>query len=161
MSRALNVLEESDSPFEILQVRKAMEIGIVHLAIKKASEEDIQMIWAAWKVKQEKGKSKKYREFISYGREFHLAIAKATKSKAIEAVTDELLKLTGSRLWLSMREGYFNEDPERIEPILELHENIVRAIEQRDVKWAIRLIEEHYDLNLKQQYDVTDGANDT
>ena len=159
MLRALNVLEESDSPFEVLQVRKAMEIGIVHLAIKMATEEDIQAIREAWKQKHEKGRSKKYRDFISHGREFHLAIAKATKSKAIEAVMDGLLELTCSQLWLSMREGYFIEDPERIEPILELHENIVRAIEERNSEWAIQLMEDHFDLNLKQQYDVTDGAN--
>jgi len=159
MARALDVLEESDSPFEVLQVRKAMEIGIIHLAIKMATEEDIQTIRAAWKLKHEKGRSKNYRDFISHGRDFHLAIAKATKSKAIEAVMDGLLKLTSSQLWLSMREGYFNEDPERIEPILELHENIVRAIEERNSEWAIQLMEDHFDLNLKQQYDVTDGAN--
>jgi len=160
MVRALDVLEESDSPFEVLQVRKAMEIGIIHLAIKMATEEDVQAIRAAWKLKYEKGRSKKYREFISCGHDFHLAIAKATKSKAIESVMDGLLKLTSSQLWLSMREGYFNEDPERIEPILELHENIVRAIEERNSEWAIQLMEDHFDLNLKQQYDVTDGAND-
>ena len=67
------------------------------------------------------GRNRKYRDFISYGREFHVAIAHATKSKAIEAVMDELLKLSSSQLWLSMREGYFIEDPERMAPIFELN----------------------------------------
>jgi len=158
MVQALNVLEESDSPFEILQVRKAMEIGIVYIAVATADSDDIRAIQTAWKQKFEKGRTGKFRDFIGHGREFHLAIARATKSKAIEAVMEGLLNITSSPLWLSMREGYFNEDPRRIQPILALHGDIVRAIEARDSEAAVRLMKEHFDLNLAQCYDLADNA---
>ena len=42
------VLEESDSPFEALQARKAMEIGVVYLAVANASDKDIRRIKRVW-----------------------------------------------------------------------------------------------------------------
>ena len=70
MARALNVLEESDSPFEVLQVRKAVEIGVVHLAVKTATEEDIREIKAEWRKKYAKGRKGDYVGFIGHGRQF-------------------------------------------------------------------------------------------
>ena len=57
-----------------------------------------------------------------------------------------------------MRQGFFNEDPARIEPILELHAGIVRAIESRNALEAVRLMELHFDLNLQQRYEESDDA---
>ena len=159
MARALNVLEESDSPFEVLNVRKAIEIGVVYLAVKTATEEDIREIKAEWNEKYEKGRKGDYVGFIGHGRQFHLAIARATKSKAIEAVMDELLKITDQALWVNMRQGYFKKDPTRIEPILELHAGIVQAIEVRNALEAVRLMELHFDLNLQQHYEEYDDPS--
>ena len=152
MARALHLLEESQSPLELLQTRKALEIGIVHLAIKKADDQDIEAIKEAWRIKFEKGRSGYYREFILYGREFHLAIARATKSASIVALLDELIKLNQQPLFLNMREAYLNADPPRIELMLELHANIVKAIEDRNSNLAIHWVEEHFDVNIRQHY---------
>ena len=152
MVRALYLLEESQSPLELLQTRKALEIGIVHLAIKKADNKDIQAIKEAWRNKYEKGRSGHLREFILYGREFHLAIARATKSPSIVALLDELIKLNQQPLFLNMREAYLYANPLRIELMLELHANIVKAIEDRNSKLAIQGVEEHFDVNIRQHY---------
>ena len=76
------VLEESDSPFEALQARKAMEIGVVYLAVACASDEDIRRIQRVWARKRKMAMSGNYRGFIEHGRDFHLAIAEATGSRA-------------------------------------------------------------------------------
>lgn len=152
MLSAFDVLEESDSPFDILQVRKAIEIGIIYLAIKMATDEDIQEIKSAWKQKYERGKKGDYAGFIGYGREFHIAIARAAKIQAVEAVMEKLLKITHQPLWVHMRQNYYTEDPTRIEPMLELHNDIMRALEERNAEVAIRLIEKHFDLHLEQHY---------
>lgn len=157
MACALNMLEDSDSPFEVLQARKALEIGIVYLAIKNATEEDIRVIKDAWEKKYEKGRNHEYKDFIHLGQEFHLAIARATKSAAIVSVLDELIKINMQPLWVNMRSAYFNQDPVRIDQMLELHANIVKAIEERNSQRAIHLMEEHFDINIKQQYLENDN----
>ena len=148
----LSVLEESDSPFEVLQARKAMEIGVIHLAIKTADEADIRRIKAAWVKKCENARRGNYTEFIRQGREFHRAIAEATASRAIVGLTDGLLKMTHQSLWVHMREQFYRHDNRRIQPMIKLHDDIVKAIENRNSKNAIELIERHYDIQIEQHY---------
>ena len=110
------VLEESDSPFEALQARKAMEIGVVYLAVAGASDDDIRRIKRVWARKRKMALSGNYRGFIEHGRDFHLAIAEATGSRAIVSLTEGLLRMTHQSLWLSMREQYYRQDPARLAP---------------------------------------------
>ena len=77
ISQALSVLEQSDSPFEVLQARKAFEIGVASLAVEVADDEDIRMIKKRWDEKYEKGRRGDYVAYTRYGKEFHLAIAHA------------------------------------------------------------------------------------
>ena len=163
VDNALSVLEESDSPFEVLQARKAMEIGVVHLAIKNATEQDIQHIRAAWAKKRDNARRGNYAEFIRLGREFHRAIAQATGSRAIVGITDGLLKMTHQSLWVHMREAFYRQDHRRLEPMIKLHDDIVRVIEARNSGKAIALIEKHYDIQIDQHYreggeaDISEG----
>jgi GntR family transcriptional repressor for pyruvate dehydrogenase complex len=146
------VLEESDSPFEALQVRKAMEIGVVYLAVHNASAKDIRRIKRVWSQKRKMALSGNLRGFIEHGRDFHLAIAEATGSRSIVSLTEGLLRMTHQSLWVNMRERYYRQDAARLEPMIRLHDEIVRAIEHRDSAKAIRLVEEHYDIQIDQHY---------
>lgn len=148
----LSVLEESDSPFEVLQARKAMEIGVIYLAIKNASKEDIRRIKATWVKKRDNARKGNHAEFIRHGWEFHRAIAEATGSRAIVSVTEGLLKMTHQSLWVHMREQFYRQDPNRVEPMIKLHDDIVKAIETRNSERAIQLIEAHYDVQIQQHY---------
>jgi len=152
VDNTLSVLEESDSPFEVLQARKALEIGVVHLAIKTATEADIRRIKAAWVKKCDNARRGNYAEFIRHGREFHRAIAEATGSRAIVGLTDGLLKMTHQSLWVHMREQFYRQDNRRIQPMIKLHDDIVKAIESRNSKKAVEFIERHYDIQIEQHY---------
>lgn len=152
VDNTLSVLEESDSPFEALQARKAMEIGVIHLAIKNATEEDIERIKSAWRRKRDNARKGNYTEFIRHGREFHRTIAEATGSRAIVSLTEGLLKMTHQSLWVHMREQFYQQDINRLKPMIQLHDDIVDAIENRDSEKAIALIEKHYDVQIEQHY---------
>jgi len=160
VDNTLSVLEESDSPFEVLQARKAMEIGVVHLAIKSATAADIQRIKTAWVTKREHARRGNFGEFIRCGREFHRAIAEATGSRAIVSLTEGLLKMTHQSLWVHMREQFYRQDNRRIEPMIKLHDDIVKAIEKRNSRIAVALIEKHYDIQIEQHYQDDGEADD-
>lgn len=157
ISQAFKLLEDSDSPFEVLQTRKALEIGVVLLAIKLATKEDIRAIKMVWQKKYEKGRDGEYKDFILLGRDFHLAIARATKSESIVSSLDKLIEVNHRPLWVNMREAYFKQNPNQMEIILKTHDNLVKAIEERNSQEAIRFIEEHFDLNIKQLYFENDN----
>lgn len=154
--QALTVLEESESPYEIIQARRAMEIGVVKLAIEMGTDADLQGIKAAWDEKYEKGRQGDYEAYTKYGKGFHLAIAKATNNKVIINMMDKLLEATQQPLWVTMRKSYYEEDPSRIEQMLEVHNDIVQAILERNTEKAIQALEADFDNVLKQLYQQND-----
>jgi len=151
-NHAISILEESDSPYEILQARRAMEIGILRLAIEVASDEDLLKIKQAWDEKYELGRRGRYEAYTRYGKDFHLAIAKATKNRVIINIMDKLLDITQKPLWVNMRKSYYEANPNRIQQMLEVHNGIVEAILKRDVEAAIRALEADFDNVLQQLY---------
>jgi GntR family transcriptional repressor for pyruvate dehydrogenase complex len=156
MHRAISVLEEGDSPFEFMEARKAMEIGAVRLAIKVASDADLSSLKEAWEEKCIRGRRGDLDDYQRYGKEFHLAIARATKNRVIEAITDKLLDMIIQPLWGNMRREYFLKDISRIEQMLDIHDRIVKAIFDRDIEEAVRAVEVHYDIQIEQIYNQND-----
>ncbi len=159
MRRAVTVLEECDSPFENMQARKALEIGSVRLAIEVATDADLNALQAAWEEKCLRGRRGDLDEYLRYGKEFHLVIARATKNRIIEGITEKLLDMTIQPLWVNMRRNYFLKDPSRIELMLDIHDRIVKAVVERDANRAIRELEIHYDMQIEQIYGQSDESN--
>ncbi|MHB8769915.1 MAG: FadR/GntR family transcriptional regulator [Syntrophales bacterium] len=158
MRRAVSVLEECDSPFENMQARKALEIGSVRLAVKVATDTDLDALKRAWEEKCQRGRRGDLDEYLRYGKEFHLAIARATKNRVIEGIMEKLLDMTIQPLWINMRRNYFLKDPSRIELMLDVHDRIVQAICARDADRAVRELETHYDIQIEQIYDQNDDV---
>lgn len=159
MRRAVTVLEECDSPFENMQARKALEIGAVRLAIAVATDADLAGIKEAWDEKCQRGRQGDLEEYLRYGKEFHLAIARCTKNRTIEAIMEKLLDMTIQPLWIKMRRDYFLRDPSRIELMIDIHDRIMRAIADRDMERATHELEIHYDLQIEQIYGQGDENN--
>jgi GntR family transcriptional repressor for pyruvate dehydrogenase complex len=154
--QALTVLEECDSPYENMQARRAMEIGAAQLAIKVATDGDLVALKEAWDEKCTRGRRGDLEEYLRYGKEFHLAIARATKNRVIEGIMEKLLNLTIQPLWINMRREYFRNDPSRIELMLDIHDRIVKAITKRNAEKAIHELEHHFDIQIEQLYNQND-----
>jgi DNA-binding FadR family transcriptional regulator len=148
------ILEESDSPYEILQARKVIETGSIRLAIKEARDQDIDRITSIWEEKYIIGLAGDYRAYTRLGKKLHLAIAEATQNSIIISVVDRLLNITGQPLWQNMRRLYYEKDHRRIDQMLEIHDRIVKAIQQRNSHDAILALEADFDTVIEQLYTM-------
>jgi GntR family transcriptional repressor for pyruvate dehydrogenase complex len=152
--KATNILEESDSPYEILQARKVVETGSIHLAVREATDRDIDKITSVWEEKYKIGRAGDYRAYTQLGKKLHLAIAEATQNRIIISIVDRLLNITGQPLWQSMRRIYYEKDPGRIDQMLAIHDRIVSAIQERDSQEAILALEVDFDTVIEQLYNM-------
>jgi GntR family transcriptional repressor for pyruvate dehydrogenase complex len=158
--QAIQVLESSDSPLEILQARKALEIGTTRMVIKIADKTDIEQIQKAWQNKLTEGLKGNYDGYLDHASEFHMTIARATRNSVVERMTENLMQATQQPLWLSMRRTYYAGDPSRLKEMLDVHDRIVKAIQMRRTEQAIEAIEEHFDILIRRTYHLTDEAAD-
>lgn len=152
--QATRILEESDSPYEILQARKVVETGSVRLAIKEASDQDINKITSVWEEKYKIGLAGDYEAYTRLGKKLHLAIAEATQNRIIISMVDRLLDISTQPLWQNMRKIYYEKDPVRIEQMLDIHDRIVKAIQRRNSHEAILALEADFDTVLEQFYNM-------
>lgn len=154
--KAVRVLENNDSPLELLHARKALEIGAARLVIKVASPSQIEPIHDAWKQKYEAGMKGNYDGYLERAFEFHMAIARATGNSLIERMTENLLQATQQPLWLNMRRTYYIADDRRIKEMLDVHDRIIKAIMRRETEQAILAIEAHFDILIQRTYNLND-----
>lgn len=148
-----NIFDESDSPYEILQARRVFETGAVRLAIEAATDEDIQEITDIWEEKLSLGRSGDYNGYTQMGNKLHLSIARASKNRIVISVIERLLDITDQPLWPRMRELYLEKNPAQVEQTLNIHNRLIKAVQERDSYAAILVVEEHFNLLIEQLYN--------
>jgi len=133
-------LEEEESPFELLEARKAVEIEIVGLAAKKATKEDVAAIYES--LDKMKGAMMNIPEMMEFDREFHINIARAAHNSLLFAMMTYLADLLKEKLWINMKEKSWSI-PDRPQKYFEEHTEIFNAIKNKDSKDARKRMYDH------------------
>lgn len=153
LDKAHEILQTSESPLEILTLRKVLEVGAARLAVQRATPEDEQRIQEIWNQKKDLALAGRYEEYLAIAEQFHLAIAQATHSEAVTQMVASVLRAVHQPLWRAMRVDYYRRDPKRMLEMLAVHEAILDAFIKRDL-WAITVaVERHFDLQIHQLYN--------
>lgn len=135
-------LEEEESPFELLEARKAVEIEIAELAAKKATKEDINAISES--LNKMKGAVNNIPQMMELDREFHMSIADAAHNNLLFSMMTYLSNLLNERLWINMKEKTWNL-PGYSQKYLKEHTEIFNAIKNKDSKNARKQVSHHLD----------------
>jgi len=133
-------LEEEESPFELLEARKAVETEIADLAAKKATLEDIDAIDDSLN-KMEKAMNN-IPQLMELDREFHMNIARAAHNNLLFSMMAYLSNLLKEKLWVNMKEKTWNL-PGYPQKYLKDHTEIFNAIKNKDSKNARRKVNHH------------------
>lgn len=153
LSKAQEILQTSQSPLEVLLLRRVLEVGAARLAVQHATLEDDRYIQHVWEKKKSLALAGKYEEYLSVAEEFHLALARATHSPAVVQMVAEALKAVHQPLWRAMRVSFYRRDPRRMREMLAVHEAILQAFLARDVEALTKALELHFDLQIQQLYE--------
>jgi len=133
-------LEEEESPFELLEARKAVETEIVSLAAKKATKEDIADIYES--LNKMKGAMMNIPRMMEFDREFHINIARAAHNNLLFSMMLHLNNLLKENLWTNMKEKSWSI-PGRPQKYFEEHTEIFNAIKNKDSKDARKRMYDH------------------
>ena len=133
-------LEEEESPFEMLEARKAVETEIVGLAAKKATEEEIATIQES--LNKMKDSMTNVPEIMEFDREFHINIARAAHNGLLFSIMTYLTDLLKEKLWINLKEKSWGI-PGNPQKYLEEHIEIFKAIKNKDSKGARKRMYDH------------------
>jgi GntR family uxuAB operon transcriptional repressor len=127
-------------PFEVLAARRIIEVEVVAMAAKNATDSAIDAILVAVEQMEQHHANRAGNE--SADRDFHMAIARATGNSAMVGVIEYLWNQRGS-LWHKLKEHFQTEDL-RQQTLLD-HRNIFAAIASHDVAGARQAMRAHLD----------------
>ena len=133
-------LEKEESPFEMLEARKAVESEIAELAAKKATQEDIDAI--AESLNKMKEAANNIPRIMELDGEFHMNIARAAHNNLLFSMMAYLSNLLKEKLWVNMKEKTWNL-PSYPQKYLKEHTEIFNAIKNKDSKNARKQVYHH------------------
>lgn len=135
-------LQEEESPFELLEARKAVETEIAGLAAKKATPEDIKEIEEVLD-RMRKALSDTPR-VMEFDRQFHVAIARAAHNSILFQMMNYLADGLKESLWVNIKEKSWSI-PGHPHKYLDEHTKLLEAIKKGDKETACRAMYSHLD----------------
>jgi len=141
------ILDQSESVDDLKELREGIDAFVLHLTIKKAKEEDLQIISHALdNLVAELEKGDPARIFVADD-DFHAAIAEAAHNKLFLKIADLVRTLTSE---MRMRTISNMKDMGRLEEMKKVHKDIFTAIEERRCEAPRELLINGY----FYQYDI-------
>jgi len=138
--RRFKELEEEESPFELLEARKAVETEIAGLAAEKATSEDIREIEET--LDRMENTLDDTPRVMEFDREFHIAIAKAAHNSILFQMMNYLADGLKESLWVNIKEKSWAL-PGHPQKYLEEHTKLLEAIKEGNKKAARRTMYSH------------------
>ncbi len=152
VSNTMSVLEESESPFEVMQARRVLEGGIVKVAATQATDEDVERLEQALERMEDAVVHGDLSRYFQANREFHLAVATATHNSVLRKLLNSLLISEEKKLWQESIQRYLT-DPGHIKAYVSRHQRLLQAIKARDADWAVREMREHFSETVEEVRD--------
>ncbi|WP_180994410.1 FadR/GntR family transcriptional regulator [Bacillus sp. Marseille-P3661] len=142
--RALASALSDQSPIDILEVREPIEVKAAYLAAENRTEEDIKRLRSAFE--RQRGLILSGQDPREADMEFHLAIAKATQNTVLEKTMELIFSLMDQVFWETVMENLSDkvyQDEKEIQDYIWIHEEILKAIEDKNNERAQLLMKLH------------------
>jgi len=141
-NKLIKSIEEEESPFGLLEARKIIEPGIILLAIKRATDNDIKYLENILNEIEKSIEDNNFEKTISLGAEFHIQISKITHNEEIVKIMSFISKGLNDKIWLKLRKKSY-ENKGYYEKSFKEHSNIFNAIKNRNYKDARKSMNKH------------------
>jgi GntR family transcriptional regulator, transcriptional repressor for pyruvate dehydrogenase complex len=128
--------------FDVWEARKEIEVTIVRMAVRTATEKAIQRIRYYVDEMYDVLQREDWRQYLKASKNFHFAIAQAADNALLEEVILPIITFTENYMLQRVSPDRLIE---RFKASLKEHEEIVNAIAERDQEKAVRLITNHFD----------------
>jgi GntR family transcriptional repressor for pyruvate dehydrogenase complex len=130
-----------ESPFAILEARKAIEPQIAAIAAKKRSSEQLTNLSELLKAAEADPTDRVL--FYEAGRTFHLSIGECTGNPVLHNVMSLVYELMGQPLWLAVTLDSVQSIPGEAESSVLQHRAVFEAISAEDSKAAAARMLQH------------------
>lgn len=129
---------------DIYEVRKALEALAMEWAVERIGEEELGILREIVDQMEFYTLKQNYPRVMEANREFHETIYRASRSRFLSHI------LKSYQEYVQQARKKTVQEPEYLESILDEHKKILRALEEKDAKSAMRLVNQHLENSRKR-----------
>jgi len=144
ISQAIALLESNKPLPEIFELQKMLEIGVAELAVDKATPNDFAAMEEALNKMRRAAVSKDYESWFDGDKEFHRAIADASRNSLIKEEVNSLIDKMNQKTWRGIKRYYLESQEEYLKQSFEEHWQFFQAIKKRDKQAVRQVMEKHF-----------------
>ncbi|MCK5827102.1 FadR family transcriptional regulator [Candidatus Bipolaricaulota bacterium] len=144
-SDTVHLIESETGCLEVMEARGVLEPPIVALVARKASSEVLVRLRGFIVEMREQAAQDNFDAYFEADKAFHIALADAVGNALVTAALSPLLATMDQRVYREFTRHYYLKNVDDLQNVVDLHDEILSAIEANDEKTAFAKMVEHWD----------------
>ena len=143
-SNAVHLIESESGCLEVMEAREALEPPVAAMVAKSGTPEGIERIRETIEEMRAHAAKDDFDAYFEADKAFHCALADATGNQLVAAALAPLINTMDQKVYREFTRHYYLKNVDDLEQVVDLHGEVLAAIEKRDEKTAFAKMVEHW-----------------
>ena len=143
-SDAVHLIESESGCREVMEAREALEPPVAALVASKAGVEALDEIRAALAAMSGQAERGDFDAYFESDKAFHCALSEAVENQLVSAALAPLVRTMDQKVYREFTRHYYLKNVSDLQQVVDLHREILDAIERKDSETAYAKMVEHW-----------------
>jgi len=143
-THTVHLIESESGCLEVMEARRALEPRVASLMAEKCTDGAVAELREAVEIMRDHAARDDFDAYFDADKAFHVSLAEGIGNQLISAAIAPLVRTMDQRVYREFTRHYYLKNVEDLEQVVDLHAEIVDAIEARDATTAARKMDEHW-----------------
>ena len=143
-THTVHLIESESGCLEVMEARRALEPRVASLMAEKCTDGAVAELREAVEIMRDHAARDDFDAYFDADKAFHVSLAEGIGNLLISAAIAPLVRTMDQRVYREFTRHYYLKNVEDLEQVVDLHAEIVDAIEARDATTAARKMDEHW-----------------
>jgi DNA-binding FadR family transcriptional regulator len=140
----VHLIESEAGCRDVMDARQALEPPVAALAAAKASADTVESLRASLDTMAAQAERDRFEAYFDADQAFHRALAEAAGNALVTAALSPLLDTMDLKVYREFTRQYYLKNVSDLRLVVDLHAQILKAVERGDSKTAFDMMVEHW-----------------
>ncbi len=142
---AVHMIESEAGCLEVMEARGVLEPPVAALVARKATSDVLEQLQKYIRQMREHAAQDNFDAYFEADKGFHVALADAASNALVTSALAPLLETMDQRVYREFTRHYYLKNVDDLQQVVDLHHEILEAIESNDDATAFAKTVEHWD----------------
>ncbi len=143
-THTVHMIESETGCLEVMEARRALEPPVAAMIAEAGLEGNLSELKETVEIMRDHAARDDFDAYFDADKSFHVALAEATGNPLVSAALAPLIRTMDQRVYREFTRHYYLKNVEDLQQVVDLHAEIVEAIEASDGETAEAKMVEHW-----------------